>query len=50
MINFTCNKDLLKHVVFYEYRDIAINNARDLSGNKIGDKKNFPIFKKNYYK
>ena len=37
MIN--CNINLLKHVIFYEYRNIAINNAKNLSDNKIDDKK-----------
>ena len=38
MINYSI--DLVRHVIFYEYRDIAINSAEDLSDNKIGDKKN----------
>jgi len=43
IINYS--KDLLtktcsNKVIFYEYRDIAINNVKDLSDNKIDDKKN----------
>ena len=35
-----CSKDLPRHVIFCENRDIAINNVKDSSDNKIGDKKN----------
>jgi len=41
MIN--CSKDFLRYIIFYEYWDIAINNAEDLSDNTIGDKKNLLI-------
>jgi len=48
MINFNCSKELFllskDIVIFYEYRDTAINNAKDLSDNKIDDKKNLPNF------